>query len=617
MGATVFGLAAICQVLLIPGYLIVRHSSLKFESLIHRLVAMVGLSLAVNYVVIYVSAKAGVYGGTFVTLLVMIEVAALLASALFARRGESHLDFGSYNPWLGVWYEKLIAGAAAVVSMGFVYALVVRHSQALVFVSWDALMSWQPWSMIWYGGASPDVTGIYPQLLPAIWSMMYHVMGSPELQSFPLAVNALLSVLLVGMAWDLALRFGRIEYLVAVVAGVPYLWWLQGGRIELLDGYADLMVMFMSAGALYFLSQAFPRRPATFGNLLLSLVFASAAAVSKLSGLFVLAFVGGVVLASYLRERSGAEFGWSPIKVALLFVPVGTVALPWWVERAAGIVAGRHNYAELDAAVVSSGGGTSLGSRLLNAVDQVPGELPVILVVAACLGLALRIRHYRAAVLFLAVPYLILWGLFLSYDFRNALPVVPLVAVAASAGLLVAVRWVDERLDLDKPSWPAIPRSAPRVGLSMAAVALLAISFARPSPAAVDMYVGMQSRVGNLELNDYLRSEFTEHQLWEASVVTDYAHLARLPDFRSDPLRMASKPGGAVVWRPTASIQPEHLREADVLVLSNFVGEECEATLTQMMSSGEPILLDSRKLTEQTAFPGEPTIRIFGVPYLQ
>src|SRR5690606_553116 len=80
-------------------------------------------------------------------------------------------------------------------------------SATRIFTAWDAVVSWNRWAGLWVDGA-PEAkdAGLYPQLVPINWAMIYQGSGS-ALQFGPRAVVAALPLLIL---WQ-ALHTGRLR----------------------------------------------------------------------------------------------------------------------------------------------------------------------------------------------------------------------------------------------------------------------------------------------------------------------------------------------------------------------------------------------------------------------
>ena len=53
----------------------------------------------------------------------------------------------------------------------------VRLNTGTVFSGWDTLFSWNAYAEKWASGRVPDIGGMYPQLVPANWSLSYLLQG--------------------------------------------------------------------------------------------------------------------------------------------------------------------------------------------------------------------------------------------------------------------------------------------------------------------------------------------------------------------------------------------------------------------------------------------------------
>lgn len=584
------GLIAIVQAVFLPGYLAMRVGRYRSGSPVETLAVACALSLIINYVLVFTLVLAGAYGRTSALVILVLEGALVAGLAVAALRRSSRfaLEFTVLKLRQAGWVKT----AATVTALGALAAAALAAGAAMIgsraFNAWDALVSWNEWAYSWYQGLLPQNVALYPQLIPANWSLMYHISGSPELQAFPLGTIPLLGFAILLMFLDLAIRRRRIEYLGALLLC------LAGGLMPsstTFAGYVDLPLAFMATACFYVIELRSDRRLANWRELLVPLVLACGASVIKLNGMYavavvmVLAAAGHVALAPETRRREIAKSG---ALTALLFASIPGA---WYGLKLADFVAGRDapNQESLNEAVNVAAGSTGLLGRLAHAVALMPGGWLTFAAIAGIVVLAAIVPRSRWVALGILAPYMVLWAAFLSYDLRNLVPVIPLVAYVAAFGVagLLERRWhVEMGLQVRKLNWQ-IGRAA-IVSAAVAALGvLLLVSSLYPTSKLVDTALASQREIGSPGLNEVLYKALLEDRRATGSVLTDYGHLPYLPGFRSDPIRLESTQDLQVTHLYQKVVTVESLENRDYLVLSNLVPAEVTGIIDERIRLGQ------------------------------
>ncbi len=589
------GILSVLQAVFLPGYLALRLSRASTGSRIETWVVSFALSLLINYLWVFVLTLLGLYGRASVFVLVAFEVVALgnLLTKSLRKSG-----FGKFTITVPDLHQRdrLRTSIVVIASLTLLFALLVSLKSGLrfrVFDSWDAIVSWNTWAYSWFVGEMPRPVSVYPQLWPANWSMMYHIAGSPELQLFPLSTVPLFALAILSMFFDLALRRRRVEYLGAMLFCSVGLLVPSGSMFE---GYVDLPLAFMAMAAFYTLELRDSRCPAHWRQLALPLLIACAAAVTKFNGLYVLAVVLVLGLIGHLAQRhrlSSKDWGKS---AGLVLSTVAAVPGSWFLLKALDFAAGRDasNRFYLNQAVEVAAGSNSIQGRLLHAVSLFPGSWVTFGAIVLIVLIAVRVPRARWVALGVLVPYTILWAMFLSYDLRNLVMMIPVIAYVAAmglGGLLESGLHADMELKVREFRGSISPRLF-RALFLLAAVAAVVLLITYPTSKVIELELQKQRLIGNPQLNDVLYSVTSQEPNMSGDVLTDYGHLQYLPEFRDDPLRLEHSNSIHVSFLYQKVVTPDSLIGRDYLVLSNLVPPAVEELVTSRIADGSYSLLE-------------------------
>lgn len=595
------GIISVVQAVFLPGYLALRLARHRSGSLIESGVLAFALSLLINCLYVFCLTALGWHGRTSVIALLAAE--AIIALALLLRAQGAvmrdgvriHIPTVRLDRWLPA-YTLAVSTTVLGVATTAALTVAIRYN---VFTAWDAVFSWNRWAYDWMQGILPVGPVMYPQLIPANWSMMYLIMGNPELQCFPLAIMPLFGVGVLAMFLDLGLRRRRLEYLFALLLCVFMFWQWRGNLFALneniLGGYVDIPVTFMAMAALYVIELRADRRLPDVRALALPLVLAGAASVTKLNGAYVLAVVLALGLVGHVRNRGGlSPRDW--LKSGLLTV-VALAVIPgtWWGMRAFRFATGRDTFrmAGYESALTASGAGRGLLQRLGHAAGLIPGSPLLLAAAVLVIALALLARRSRWVVLGILLPYTLLWAYFLSYDVRNLLMMLPVAAYCAAYGVgwLLQRRWlVDMRLAASHGSRTVTPRALlATLGILVAFIATVSLRF--PASKLTSEELMLQTFIGNQYLNPIVYDALTADQSVKGDLLTDYAYLKVLPGFRNEPYRLQSGTRFRVAYAHQGSVTVDDLDGKACLLLSDLVPKEVSDVIDRRIEDGSYTVL--------------------------
>jgi hypothetical protein len=460
------GLLSFFQVVFIPGFIALKLFKIKPATRLQMLVYAFALSLTVNYLGVFLLTAAGIYKPLTIYIIALLEIAFLVYYIIVNKIGftlnpTSRTDgyFAGFSRVAAShpFYHTLLYLAALAV-LGFFVYIFVSHLGS-IFKGWDVVYGWDRFAKDWFANTFPRRTAHYPQLLPANWSLTYMMIGNAGVNVFAKAMMPLFSIASLLLFLDLGLRRKKAVYFVgAVFYGIILRYIYLPGEIA--RGYADIPVAFFAFLAFYVLLQGdgFLDKKAR----LLSAAIASAAAVTKQAGIYILVFVLAWNLLHLFKNRKQADQ--KIFKSILLMLLVVLVVFgSWYIYKEIQISQGldRSEVHHVTQRIFKGKGYLQrLGDAfayLYNYKSGLKGK--IILLVPLLLFLSLFHAHGRPrrVTLFIVVPFTLAWALFFSYDHRNLTLIFPFAAFSMAFGADFAFdklkQWWEKRWELKINGW--------------------------------------------------------------------------------------------------------------------------------------------------------------------
>jgi hypothetical protein len=520
---------ALLQATFLPGYLATRWLRLD-EGFVKTWVASFGISLLVNYHLVLFLTLAKLTTRTSVCAVISAEVLALAWTLRGPRRAaagpakESRLTRflipnGVSGDVSGARLLLLFAGVSPLVY----FATFVPEAFSTAFVNYDALVSINRWALDWSQGLLPAWTMHYPQLLPAVWSLTYTLIGG-EFQFVPKGLSLLFPATSVLMLVDLGLRRNRGEYMLAAAfTGVLV---SHSDAYSVASGFLDLPVACLALAPFYLLAccesgagVAWVRR-----HVVAATACVTACALTKQAGMYA-ATVFPVLLAFDLRERSRESAGIDvPRTLAVVVALLLLLIVPWHVYKEIQIQQGLETWEQAASAGVH--GGRTFTERLAWAwkLWELELTLPLAFATTLAIGLSLAAKDFRALSLSITLPFTLIWVFFFSYDRRNLSLAFPFLGISAGAGAFVA-------RDLLAQRWERLGPIGRRIlGVGLLAVVLAGTLYGVGERPA-DAHDRALRKLGSAELNAFLY-EYADKHGFEGKVLTNYRLMSALPGLR-------------------------------------------------------------------------------------
>lgn len=484
----ILGFAAFLQAAFLPGWIIT--SWLRINGLWERLLISFALSLLVNHALVAILVILGAYTTLVVWLFVAVEIAVLLVITWRSWRSWLRpLRWPSFNLFNGsgqtAWpfSKKAVVSIFALLAAWAAAVLIMRLASVNpgVFDIWDDFLSFNKWALEWYQGILPLKTQYYPQIIPANWSLIYKLMGTGDIQFFAKALMALFPLGIWLIFIDLYHRLRQPSFLAGasftVILLLFFVWVFVG------SGYVDIPSAFLAAVAFYVLIPDLLNHRFTAKYLLLAAALAGIAALTKQAGIFMIipVLIWATIILLRSRVKASRVVAWL-VGLVIIF---SLITLPWYGYKTLEIRRGidTSEVSSVDAALKRSVGdlgpaatlmaatrrlGSSVVERTIALVSpatrtamaqgtfQVPSSLSIAIIIVWLLLIAASLFNpiARLALLSVALPYYVIWGIGYSYEFRNMALILPFLGLVAGFGLSVLLKWLlgwmNIKIDIDK-----------------------------------------------------------------------------------------------------------------------------------------------------------------------
>jgi hypothetical protein len=441
----ILGLISFLQVTFLPGFLLLQILGFAGKRKLQLLIYSFALSLLFNYLVVYLLTLLGLYRPISIYLLMVLELGLLFyyvflkmghayisyekIKDIFVSKGSMFRSFFRENPLFFILY--LIS-----MVMIFVYASYIFQFTGSIFTTQESGITWNRWALDWYNNQVPVLSWHYPQLIPANWSITYIVIQNSSIQMFNKAIMALFPVMILLTFLDLALVKKNIMYLLGLyfygnILGHFY------HPVFVVSGEVDIAVSFFAFLVFSTLISPAKEYKKNVIGLFLPLLFACAAAVTKQSGIYVLL----VALIWFLKQKKASLYLKMELKTVAVVFTLLAILLSWYMLKEVQVIRGiDHSEFSFITKGIWSGQGylhrltNAFNGLLLSWGDSSQGSL--FLFTVLFLLICSLFNKTGRWLFILILPYMLLWGVFLSYDIRNLIPVFPFIALSSSLGLI-------------------------------------------------------------------------------------------------------------------------------------------------------------------------------------
>lgn len=437
------GVLGLCQSLFLPALIVTKLAKLR-GGLLERLLRLFPISLLCTYLSVYLLCLLHLYTRPVLFALIGVEWLAVLwlyrktltapvrtnlkrlSAALRKELAPLRFTGNGGAAILGRWIW--LAGGCLALSAVLWAVHLIRLNFGTVFSGWDTLFSWNAYAKMWAGGGVPLVGGMYPQLAAANWSVSYVLQGAEAVQFFNTLLPPVFFLMIELMLFDLGFQRRECGFFLAAVICRYMMKKLLGDG--LFDGYMDVPAAAMCLLVFYTFLKAEGRDAAERRQcLVLGLIFAAAAAVTKQSGFIALA-LAPLMTALWMKD----DFAALPKKEKFLLIALmALIVLPWYAH--CQLTRGQTGETGLIAEGITAFNMQFDIHHKLNLARAALGKYLAVFI-AAFLGLPFIPRKYRLTLLLFSAPLTVIWTLFYTYDARNLAAVLPFVSMMA--GLAIA-----------------------------------------------------------------------------------------------------------------------------------------------------------------------------------
>jgi len=508
------GVLSVFQLTLLPGLLLIRFFPGK-RSLIQQFAYLFMLSLLANYAAVLLLVTVGLYLRSVVLVLFAAEVIALVwlhRNQLVKPRGGwgnkvktyAIKSLKSFAKWLrdDVWSASLYAIFGLIAVIGILWLLWIWVSNFYtVFQTWDAWAQWDLWARKWAENRFPGDTYEYPQLIPTSLSLSYKFIGTTAVKFFGKSIMPLFALMVGLMLFDLGRKNRSFGYMLGASLALYSLSLFLGEYIP--EAYVDIPVASFSFMAIYTLLHArgIKDRRSLRNALLLGSLCTAAAAVTKQTGVFIMAFYPFLAYFWVLRPQKGMRQKEALTLITRGFLLVLVLVVPWYAFIEYQILTG-GNTSAIQYVIYDIYQGRTLPERFVVAVASLGSY--AFFFAFVLLSLFVLDNTFRQVVILLVLPFSILWAFFLSYEHRNLAVALPLLAM--SVGVAVEAWILRIRAALGKRRELRIPLFAL---LALGALVLAAGSLLVNDEALVQRQLSEQRQIFEATLNQKLYRYFS------------------------------------------------------------------------------------------------------------
>ncbi len=532
-----FSIISFFQLTFIPGYILLKFIGFKKTGIAGTALYSFALSLIINYLLVLHLTLAGIYTPLASYLILGIEMVLIIYLVLKKKLKVTGELYISINTDFRSFPKNIIPITALIAVAGSLYFFF--SSCGDVFTHWDAVFSWNRWAIDWYLNDIPQLTYLYPQLIPANWSLSYIMMQDHNLQFAAKSIMPLFSTFILITFFDLYLKKKEVVFLLSILffsaAALLY-------SLPYIDsGYVDFAAAFLSASAFHAILRTDTDKPGLKDTAMVFLL-ASAAAVSKQSGLIILSFSIFWFVWIIVKNRKSMGFKNVMLNISLAVFTILFV-LYWYIIKLVDIKMGR-DFSTLKFLFIDIHHDASLLQRFVNGLETLRENPAFFLILVVLSIVSLFDRRSRWLTLGITIPSVLLWGFVFSYDDRNIIQAFPFIAFSASSAVVFLYRKINitgffrhrvpelfkTKSEVKKiRSWPKY------IYILIFLLLVIGLTFTEglfDTSIRTDQ-IQKQKQIGESDLNTLLY-EYSKDNEIDDRIITDYYWITVLPGFEDE-----------------------------------------------------------------------------------
>jgi hypothetical protein len=544
----------------LPGFLVIKP--LNIQGKIRIAIFSFALSLIINYCMVFLLVKLGLYTRNILFIIFGIEMLVLLImiypflnqtiftvniNSTFLRSYlRKTINEIKHNPYSLIQFicKFAIIALAAITILWYAKQFFTNIGQ--VFSSWDAVVSFNPFAIVWSENKLPNEDWWrYGQLITSNWSLTY-VFTNSKVEFFAKSIMPLFSLYILLLMLDLSLQRKSIGHYLGIITTGILLKIFMGDYIS--AGYADIPVSFFIFLTTYCLITIYHANDLAIKKkvLLLGFAFSFGAISTKLIGQIIaflyplLAFL--IILKDIKPMRPSEKFKIvAPIFVVLLFVAIVFVAHPQYIANEIGFVKDKiHQFRSAKVAfqVIST---------------KIPA-IYIFLFIIIPLFFSFFDRIYRLIMVTLACPFMCVWIFYNRpddiYDMRYLAPAIPLIGLSVGIGIenmasLAQRAWQKSKgthftstqtitendetlLDNKTPQQKPFFRIKLFELMFFIAFFLVVPSLLYTRPFLVNRQISLQKLIGYRPINEMIY-DYQQNNVLNGKIISNYQYLGYLP----------------------------------------------------------------------------------------
>ncbi len=544
------GLLSFFQIVFIPGYIFLHIFKFKKANKLQTIIYSFSLSLLINYLLVYYLTLIKAYNLYVIYSIFAIELFYLIYIAVRRKRGNLRVNFElSIFTQSDSLAKKIFIILSFLTAAAFSYFFISNIGK--VFNSWDAVFSWNRWAIDWYLGEMPYRTYLYPQLIPANWSITYIMMQNHYIHLFAKSIMPLFTIFTLALYVNLYLKKRDIVYLLSLIFYAVII--ISYSLVYIRSGYVDIAVGFFSFLAFHSILDIESNGIST-EKIMLIMLFSTAAAITKQTGAYMLIFSVIFIIFLIVKNRKTIT-GKDIFKKILMMVLVIVITLPWYLFKIIEINRGL-DFSTISFLVKGIHHDATYIQRFMNGLATLRGSAVFFLVLMFLVLVSIFVRKSRWFSIGITLPLILAWGFFFSYDDRNIIPAFPFIAYSAAFGIefiydkfLVKIfkflrDKISDKLKSEKRLLYKRPKSFTEfnlsgryiifTGLIISVLIMGVLYFYNDNIAAKQIEI--QKLSGNSQINNLLY-DYKDNNDIGGKIITDYYWATTLPGFEGSTIK--------------------------------------------------------------------------------
>jgi len=531
----VLGLLSFIQIVFIPGFILLEALKIKTANKLEFITYSFALSLILNYNLVYLFTLLKIYEPITVYVLFALEIA-IISFFVFRKRdifNRPFLDLSSLKRETTI--RRILFVAASALSVFFFFFFF--RNMGSIFTGWDPVFSWNRWAVDWYLNEIPLRTYLYPQMIPADFSISYQFMQDHYVQLFAKAFMPFFTIFITFLFISLYLIRKDPRLLVTSIIFSTII--LVFGYRYIDSGYVDIAVAFLSFAAVY---ETLKGGKLTNKRIALILILASAAALTKFIGLLVFGYCLGWIIYNIIKGSSLE--GRRPAAISII-AGITILELHWYLVKAVQISLGiEFSYIKFLTQDIHHE--LNIFERFFRGLNLFPLWAVIVFFILLFFVISsLFVKNrIRTVTLFLTIPFILAWGFYFSYDERNLLAAIPFMAISAAYGISLyfnkyitgSAREVSKPEPAEKGKKKCFFKNSYIAIISLIIFIALSVFLIVSREDIYSSQIQKQKELGDRFLNKRLY-EYKENKQIEGKIITDYYWVTSLPGFEGSTIK--------------------------------------------------------------------------------